>query len=336
MSFQIKAASAAGGSAAAVCAECGAPASDNFCSKCGADLRAGAAGVLGAVSGGVLQNFPGHLPAHPALTHPKRTVALADDPAYRSAHLLLPERASSIFCCPHAAVSSIQFGRPYRRDGCTTARACRRWLKILSQVGRVRGIAHYVPPWVLRCSASLPRSRAASEAYLKLYCLAFGFIMPPYAVYDYVARGVLGQHRACRRLQGPGPTPSEQIAVRCRFCCRLRCRCSYGPTSSPSTGAFGACRCGRPAALYTGNRADLLLRPATGSCTLSGTWVAFWLVRTGVVTDLRADVLRRQSSPGRLPRSKVPSCRRPARALRAAPRTPRAGWRGSPWRRWSA
>ena len=55
MGMQTKAAGAQG---ASVCAECGAEGAGNFCSACGADMRAGALGLLGDVRAPVRGSFP--------------------------------------------------------------------------------------------------------------------------------------------------------------------------------------------------------------------------------------------------------------------------------------
>src|SRR6185312_15697648 len=44
--------------AAAACADCGAPASGNFCSSCGADLRESSLSFLGRTAAPVRRSFP--------------------------------------------------------------------------------------------------------------------------------------------------------------------------------------------------------------------------------------------------------------------------------------
>ena len=82
----------AGSQATATCADCGMPAGGNFCSSCGADLRADAPSILGSAR----RTFPVvylQLLRSPIL----RTVALAEDKTYRE-HLSFLLTAIGIFC----------------------------------------------------------------------------------------------------------------------------------------------------------------------------------------------------------------------------------------------
>ena len=65
------------------------------------------------------------------------------------------------------------------------------YLKIMSQVGVYVGavITFLLAYALFRFFAKEPRTL---KAYFKLYCLAFGFVMPLYAAYEFLARGVLG------------------------------------------------------------------------------------------------------------------------------------------------
>jgi len=173
--------------ATTVCAECGAQASGNFCSACGADLRSGALGVLGDVTAPVRQSFPAvYLKI---LSAPVReTVALAEDRAYRS-HLSFLLSGIAVFCLlfvPILLSSAIPAAQSAHMS-----ESMQTLMKVLSQVGVYVGAAiTFVLAYALfRFFAKEPRT---FKAYFKLYCLAFGFIMPLYAVYEYAARGLLG------------------------------------------------------------------------------------------------------------------------------------------------
>jgi hypothetical protein len=166
----------------AVCTECGAAVSGNFCSACGADLREG---VLGAVAGG-RQSFPATYLQ--ILRSPiKATVALADDPTYRQ-HISFLLSGLAIFCVimvpfiVQSAISDEQMSQ--------FSESMQTLLKFLSQVGiYVGALITFLLGFVLfRLFAKEPRS---FKSYLKLYCLAFGFMLPPFAIYDYVVRGLL-------------------------------------------------------------------------------------------------------------------------------------------------
>lgn len=177
---------ASGANAAAVCAECGAAASGNFCSACGADLREGHSGVLGAVAGGS-HSFPATYLR--ILRSPiKATVALADDPSYRQ-HVAFLLSGLAIFCVimvPFIVQSAVPTEQMSQ-----FSESMQTLLKILSQVGVYVGaaITFLLGFALFRLFA---KERRSFKSYLKLYCLAFGFMLPPFAVYDYVVRGLLG------------------------------------------------------------------------------------------------------------------------------------------------
>lgn len=170
-----------------VCADCGAPASGNFCSTCGADLRESAFGILGAVATPVRRSFPAvYLKL---LRAPVRhTVALAEDPSYRAhvSFLLTGIAIFSLLLVPifmHASLPAA--GAAPVSEGMQTL------MKVLSQVGVYIGsaITFGLAFGLFRYFARVPRTLTA---YFKLYCIAFGFIMPLYATYEFVARGLLG------------------------------------------------------------------------------------------------------------------------------------------------
>jgi hypothetical protein len=205
MGFQSRSAGAAA-QGAATCAECGAPAAGNFCSGCGADLRQGS-GVLGVVSGVSRYGFPATYLR--ILRSPvKATVALAEDPAYRQ-HISFLLSGLAIFCVimvpfflknadPNGAMA-------HYSDSMQTL------LKVLSQIGVYAGaVITFVLGWLLfHFFAKTPRTL---NMYLKLYCVAFGFIVPIYAIYDYVARGVLGG-TGLSSFVGQSPTPEQMMTA---------------------------------------------------------------------------------------------------------------------------
>ena len=84
----------AGSQATSTCADCGAAAGGNFCSSCGADLRADAPSILGSAR----RTFPVvylQLLRSPIL----RTVALAEDKTYREHLSFLLTASASSACC---------------------------------------------------------------------------------------------------------------------------------------------------------------------------------------------------------------------------------------------
>jgi hypothetical protein len=201
-----EAGAAAGAQAAAVCAECGTPATGNFCSGCGADMRQGS-GVLGAVSGATSSSFPATYLR--ILRSPiKATVALADDPTYRQ-HVSFLLSGLAVFCVimvPFIMQSAVPTAQMQQlSDSMQTL------IKILSQVGiYVGAVITFVLAYALfRFFAKEPRSL---KAYLKLYCLAFGFMLPPYAIYDYVARGLM-HSTGLSSFTARDPTPEEMVTA---------------------------------------------------------------------------------------------------------------------------
>jgi len=178
---------ATGAQAGAVCAECGAAVSGNFCSACGADLREGGSGVLGAVAGPVRHSFPAvylRLLRAPV----RETVGLAEDPSYRS-HVSFLLSGIAVFCLLFVPILLNQVTPT--QQGAQFSESMQNLMKVLSQAGVYVGaaITFVLAYGLFRYFAKVPRT---FHAYFKLYCLAFGFIMPFYAVYEYVARTLLG------------------------------------------------------------------------------------------------------------------------------------------------
>jgi hypothetical protein len=186
MIFHIKDASTLGEpQAGAVCAHCGTAANGNFCAACGADLRGGALGLLGDVTGSMRKSFPAiylRLLRSPV----KGTVAVAEDPAYRShvSFFLTSIAVFSLLMIPILMRSAV----PGAAD---LSESLQTYLKVMSQVGLYVGsaITFAIAYGLYRYFSKEPRS---FHAYFKLYCLAFGFVMPLYAAYEFVAREVLG------------------------------------------------------------------------------------------------------------------------------------------------
>ena len=172
---------------ATACPECGAVANGNFCSSCGADLSEDSSGVFGVVSSTVRQSF---LATYVRILRSpiKAPVALAEDPSYR--------QQLSFFVSGLALFGLLIVPILIRAATPTDVTAqysesMQMLLSVLSQVGLYVGaIVTFLLGFVLfHYFAKEPRS---FKAYLKLYCLTFGFILPLYAVYEYVARGLLG------------------------------------------------------------------------------------------------------------------------------------------------
>ncbi len=172
---------------AVVCAECGAEAAGNFCSVCGADLREGMLGMLSAAAGTVRRSFPAVYLG--ILRAPVRaTVELAEDPTYRSQVSFLLT-GIAIFCLLFLPIL-MRTTVPAAAAG-HMSEDMQTLMKVLSQVGVYVGavITFLLAFALFRYFAKEPRTL---KAYFKLYCLAFGFVMPLYAVYEFAARGLLG------------------------------------------------------------------------------------------------------------------------------------------------
>lgn len=117
-------------SGAVICGDCGAEATGNFCSGCGADLRNGS-GVLGAVAGSVNTSYPATY-LRILLSPVKATVALADDPSYRQ-HISFLLTSLALFCVIMVPFF-IQAADP---TGAATqhSESVQTMLKVLSQIG---------------------------------------------------------------------------------------------------------------------------------------------------------------------------------------------------------
>jgi len=173
----------AGSQATATCGDCGTPAGGNFCSRCGADLRADAPSILGSAR----RTFPVvylQLLRSPIL----RTVALAEDKTYRE-HLSFLLTAIGIFCLlflPTLFAAAAAAGpEAHVSEGMQTL------MKVLSQAGVYVGatMTFLLAFGLFRYFSREPRSL---QAYFKLYCLAFGLVMPMYAAYEFITRHMLG------------------------------------------------------------------------------------------------------------------------------------------------
>ena len=168
---------------AGVCADCGAAANGNFCASCGADLRESALGFLGRTVAPVRRSFP--VVYLKLLRAPiRQTVAFAEDPSYRShvSFLLTSIAIFSLLMIP-IMVRSVVPGQ--------MSESLQTYVKVMSQVGVYVGsaITFVIAYWLYRYFA---KERRTVSAYFKLYCLAFGFVMPLYAAYEFVACSVLG------------------------------------------------------------------------------------------------------------------------------------------------
>jgi hypothetical protein len=169
----------------AMCAECGTAAQGNFCSSCGADLRAGRLAFLGSAAGTVRRSYPAIFLQ--MLRSPvKTTVGLADDPSYRS-HLSFLLTGVALFCLLYLPILMSQ--TIPQEQAAHLSDSAQTMLKVLSQVGVYAGtvIGFLLSFGFFRAFAATPRTFAA---YFKLYCLAFGFMSPLYAVYEFAMRKV--------------------------------------------------------------------------------------------------------------------------------------------------
>lgn len=198
---------------ATICAECGAEAVGNFCSACGADLRMPATGMLRAIAAPVRYSFPAvylRLLRSPV----KATVALAEDPAYR---------ANVSFLLTGLAIYFVLFLPIFLRmfapggDTANISPSMLTLMKVLFQFNLYLAAAiTFSLGYVL--FRYLSKVARPLRSYFKLYCLAWGFIAPLYAVYEYVTRGVLGV-TGMSTFNGPTMTleqwarPSTALAV---------------------------------------------------------------------------------------------------------------------------
>lgn len=172
--------------AAAVCGDCGAPASGNFCSTCGADLRASALGFLGQAAAPVRRSFP--VVYLKILMSPVRqTAALAEDPSYRN-YLAFALTGIAIYCLLFVPVV-MRMVVP--TGGAEVSESMLTLMKALSQIGIYFGVAlTFVLGYAL--FRFFARERRSLGAYFKLYALAIGFIAPLYGAYDFVVKVILG------------------------------------------------------------------------------------------------------------------------------------------------
>lgn len=198
---------------ASVCSECGAGASGNFCSFCGADLRTPATGMLRAITAPVRYSFPAvylRLLRSPV----KATVALAEDPAYR-AHVSFLLTGIAVYFLLFLPILLQMWA--LGGDTAKISPSMLTLMRIVFQVNLYLGaaITFSLGYAVFRHFAKEPRPL---RSYFKLYCLAWGFIAPIYAIYEYVTRTVLGV-TGMSTFNGPTMTleqwarPSTMLAV---------------------------------------------------------------------------------------------------------------------------
>ncbi len=190
--------------AALACAECGAQAHGNFCSTCGSDLRTGALGLLGDVAGPVRRSFP-VLYLRILRAPVRETVRLAEDPSYRE-YVSFLLTGIAIFCLLFLPIL-LQNAVP--ADGTVhLSESMQTLAKVLSQVGVYVGavIGFLLAYGLFRIFAKEPRSL---RAYFKLYCLAFGFVTPLYAAYEFGMRTLL-HGTGMSSFNGP-MTQAEQL-----------------------------------------------------------------------------------------------------------------------------
>lgn len=171
---------------AATCGDCGAPASGNFCSSCGADLRASSLSFLGAAVAPVRRSFP--VVYMKMLRAPiRQTVAFAEDPTYRG-HVSFALAGIAVYVLTFVPVV-MKIVAP--ADGSEVSENLQLLMKILSQVGIYVGIASvFLLAYAL--FRFFAKVRRPFHAYFKLYCLALGFVAPIYGVWEFVVRGMFG------------------------------------------------------------------------------------------------------------------------------------------------
>jgi hypothetical protein len=172
-------------SAAPACGDCGAVASGNFCSACGADLRQSSLSFLGRTAAPVRRSF---LAVYLKILRApiRQTVAFTDDPSYRG-YLSFALAGIAVYLLLIVPIVMQQVAPP----GTNVSESMLTLMKILSQVGVYVGmiITFALAFFVFRVFSPVKRPL---HAYLKLYAIALGFMAPIYGIYEFVARSVLG------------------------------------------------------------------------------------------------------------------------------------------------
>lgn len=176
----------AGGSASSAlaadeaCGDCGAPVSGNFCSRCGADLRKSSLGFLGPAVAPVRRSFP--IVYLKLLRAPLRTtVALAEDPTYRS-YISFALTGIAIYCL---FIVPVVMNIVVPPGGVQVSESLMTLMKVLSQVGVYVGT---VITFLLAYGAfrSFAQVKRPFHSYFKLFCLALGFTAPINGAYEFV------------------------------------------------------------------------------------------------------------------------------------------------------
>jgi hypothetical protein len=159
--------------------------SGNFCSSCGADLRESSLSFLGRTAAPVRRSFPAvYLKILRAPI--RQTVAFAEDPSYRG-YVSFALAGIALYLLLIVPIVMRQVAPP----GTNVSESLLTLMKILSQIGVYAGmvVTFLFAYLVFRLFAQVPR---AFHAYFKLYAIALGFVAPIYAIYEFVARSMLG------------------------------------------------------------------------------------------------------------------------------------------------
>lgn len=166
---------------AGTCGDCGAPASGNFCSSCGADLRQSALGFLGQAAAPVRRSFP--IVYMKLLRAPIRTTAaLAEDRTYRN-YLSFALAGVAIYCL---FIVPVVMGIVAPADGNVHfSESMLTLMRILSQVGVYVGIVITFGLGYFVFRLFSPVKRPLHE-YFKLFCLALGFTAPISGAYEFI------------------------------------------------------------------------------------------------------------------------------------------------------
>lgn len=265
---------AAGASAGTICPDCSTPATGNFCSSCGADLRDGS-GLIGTVASSAKTSVPGTYLR--LLRSPVRaTVALAEDPSYRQ-HISFLLSGLALFC----VIMVPFFMQTADPTGAMAqySESMQTLMKVLSQTGVYFGaiVTFLLGYLAFRSFAGAPRTW---KQYLKLYCLAYGFIMPPYALYDYVARGVFNTTGLSSFAQTE-PTPEQMMSA--PFAVSIVVSILIWAYFIAIHRRFWNMALWKAGALYT---AVALVANQAGYYAMYqfGYWVTYYLIQAGVVT----------------------------------------------------
>jgi len=166
------------------CGDCGMATAGNFCSNCGADLRASSLSFLGRSAAPVRRSFPA-VYAKLLRAPIRQTVAFTEDPSYRN-YVAFALAGIAVYLLIIVPIVVKQVAP----EGTQLSESMLTLMKVLSQAGVYVGI---VISFVMAYLAfrTFAREKRPFHLYFKLNCLALGFVAPIYALYEFVTRNLL-------------------------------------------------------------------------------------------------------------------------------------------------